>query len=108
MAEQNNPTLAQAAARVQAAQGEWLQSGLYPNPRVGYQANEINDDKQAGQQGGFSARSSSRPASSSVPETPPAKPSGRPSGPMPPSANGCRTTSVAASTTCWSPNAASS
>jgi len=26
---------------------------LYPNPRVGYQASEIGDDGQAGQQGGF-------------------------------------------------------
>lgn len=53
MAEQNNPTLAQAVARVQAARGEWQQAGLYPNPRTGYKANEINDDKQAGQQGAF-------------------------------------------------------
>ena len=53
MAEQNNPTVTQAAARVQAARGEWQQSGLYPNPRTGYKANEINDAKQAGQQGAF-------------------------------------------------------
>lgn len=53
IAEQNNPTLAQAVARVQAARGEWQQSGLYPNPRTGYKANEINDDRQAGQQGAF-------------------------------------------------------
>ena len=50
-AEQNNPTLTQAAAAVQAAHGQWLQSGLYPNPRVGYQASEIGDEGQAGQQG---------------------------------------------------------
>jgi outer membrane protein, heavy metal efflux system len=53
LAEQNNPTLAQAAARVQALRAEWLQSGLYPNPRVGYQGSEINDEGQAGQQGAF-------------------------------------------------------
>ena len=28
-------------------------SGLYPNPRVGYQASEISDEGQAGQQGAF-------------------------------------------------------
>ena len=53
MAERNNPTLAQAAARVQALQGEWEQAGLYPNPRAGYKANEINDERQAGQQGAY-------------------------------------------------------
>jgi cobalt-zinc-cadmium efflux system outer membrane protein len=36
MALQGNPTLAQAAAQVQAARGRTLQSGLYPNPTVGY------------------------------------------------------------------------
>jgi outer membrane protein, heavy metal efflux system len=51
MAEQCNPSLTQAAARVQAMRGEWMQAGLYPNPRAAYQANEINVDKQAGQQG---------------------------------------------------------
>jgi cobalt-zinc-cadmium efflux system outer membrane protein len=53
IAERNNPTLSQAAARVQALQGEWTQAGLYPNPRVGYQAMEIGDEGQAGQQGAF-------------------------------------------------------
>lgn len=48
-----NPTLAQAAARVQAARGRYVQAGLYPNPVIGYQGNEINDDHRAGQQGGF-------------------------------------------------------
>jgi outer membrane protein, heavy metal efflux system len=52
-AEQHNPTLAQAAARVEAARAECVQAGLYPNPRVGYQASEIGDEGQAGQQGGF-------------------------------------------------------
>ena len=53
MAEQRNPTLAQAAARIEAARADCVQVGLYPNPRVGYQAAEIGDDGQAGQQGGF-------------------------------------------------------
>lgn len=53
LAEQNNPTLAQASARVQAMQGERVQSGLLPNPRVGYQASEIGDEGKSGQQGAF-------------------------------------------------------
>lgn len=52
-AAQNNPTLAQAAAQVQAARARCLQAGLYPNPVAGYQASEIGDEGQAGQQGGF-------------------------------------------------------
>ncbi len=53
IAECNNPTLAQAAARIEAARAEWLQVGLKPNPRVGYVATEIGDEGQAGQQGAF-------------------------------------------------------
>jgi outer membrane protein, heavy metal efflux system len=53
LAEQNNPTLNQVAARVQAARAEYVQAGLYPNPRIGYQATEIGDEGQAGQQGGY-------------------------------------------------------
>ncbi|MBW3598615.1 MAG: TolC family protein [Planctomycetes bacterium] len=49
----SNPTLRQAAADVAEARGRWVQSGLYPNPQVGYAGNEINADGQAGQQGGF-------------------------------------------------------
>jgi cobalt-zinc-cadmium efflux system outer membrane protein len=52
MALANNPTLAQAAARVQAARGRWVQAGLYPNPRIGYMAEEIGNDGTAGMQGG--------------------------------------------------------
>ncbi|NLX96628.1 MAG: TolC family protein [Rhodopirellula sp.] len=53
IAERCNPTLAQAAARVQAARGEQLQVGLYPNPVVGYLGSEIGNEGRAGQQGGF-------------------------------------------------------
>ncbi len=53
MAEQCNPTLVQAAARVQAARGQHLQVGLYPNPVIAYQANEIGQAGRAGQQGGY-------------------------------------------------------
>src|SRR5258708_3036914 len=41
MALQNNPTFAQAAANIRAAEGRKKQSGLYPNPTVGYQAEQI-------------------------------------------------------------------
>lgn len=51
MAEDNNPTLVQAARRVQAMQGRQLQVGLYPNPVIGYQAEEIGVNGQAGQHG---------------------------------------------------------
>lgn len=48
-----NPTLAQAAARIEAARGNYVQGGLYPNPEIGYEADEMGDDGRAGQQGGF-------------------------------------------------------
>ena len=51
MAAANNPTLAQASQRVRALQGEQVQVGLYPNPVVGYQAEEIGENGQAGQHG---------------------------------------------------------
>ena len=38
---------------MQAARGQYVQVGLYPNPVVGYQGNEIGDERRAGQQGGF-------------------------------------------------------
>ncbi len=53
MAEQNNPTVSQASARVQALRGEALQAGLYPNPHAGYKASEIGDEGRAGQQGAY-------------------------------------------------------
>ena len=49
----HNPTLRQSEALIGRAQGDWLQVGLYPNPTVGYAAEEIGDDGTAGQQGGF-------------------------------------------------------
>ena len=87
MAEQNNPTLAQAAARVQAVRGEWLQAGLYPNPRrlSGHRDRRRRAGRPAG---GVSARRSSPPASCNSPATWPAKPSSRPNGPGRRSANG--------------------
>ena len=56
IALENNPTLRQAIALVQQAQGNWLQVGLYPNPTVGYTAGEIGQADEAGQQGAFVAQ----------------------------------------------------
>ena len=53
MALTNNPTLAQAAAEVRAATGRKLQSGLYPNPTVGYQGEQIRGGTQGGGEQGF-------------------------------------------------------
>src|SRR5712672_2542964 len=41
MALQNNPTFAQSAANIQAAEGRKKQAGLYPNPTAGYQGEQI-------------------------------------------------------------------
>jgi cobalt-zinc-cadmium efflux system outer membrane protein len=51
LALNNNPTLRQAAARIDSQRGIWIQQGLYPNPRVAYKADEIGDDNAAGFQG---------------------------------------------------------
>lgn len=53
LAEANNPTLVQMAMRIRAAQGEYVQGGLYPNPVVGYVGEEMGDEGRAGQQGAF-------------------------------------------------------
>src|SRR5229473_187539 len=49
----NNPTLAQAAAEIRAATGRKLQSGLYPNPTVGYLGEQIRGGIQGGGEQGF-------------------------------------------------------
>ena len=41
MAMQNNPTLGQAEAAIAAAAGRRKQAGLFPNPTVGYQGDEL-------------------------------------------------------------------
>jgi cobalt-zinc-cadmium efflux system outer membrane protein len=53
MALSNNPTLAQAAAEIRAATGRKLQGGLYPNPTVGYQGEQIRSGNQGGGEQGF-------------------------------------------------------
>jgi outer membrane protein, heavy metal efflux system len=46
-----NPTLVQARMVVRAAQGGYLQEGLYPNPTIGYLGGDIGLEGTAGQQG---------------------------------------------------------
>src|SRR5258708_6365620 len=54
MALQGNPTLAQAAAAVDASRGKALQAGLCPNPTIGYRGENIGIEGTAGEfQGGF-------------------------------------------------------
>ncbi|MCI0334939.1 MAG: TolC family protein [Planctomycetes bacterium] len=48
-----HPALREAAGRVRAAQGNWLQVGLRPNPEIGYVGDEMGDAGTAGKQGGF-------------------------------------------------------
>lgn len=49
----NNPTVRQAGAALEAAQGNWVQVGLYPNPGIAYLGNEIGQTGRAGQQGAY-------------------------------------------------------
>src|SRR5438552_1576009 len=56
IALQRNPTLVQAAANVDDAQGRAIQSGLYPNPTVGYVGEQMGPRNLSGlgeQQGLF-------------------------------------------------------
>src|SRR2546425_559945 len=42
MALERNPTMSQADAAVRAAEGRRTQVGIYPNPLVGYQLEDLN------------------------------------------------------------------
>jgi outer membrane protein, heavy metal efflux system len=53
MALKGNPTISQAKAEVRAATGRKLQSGLWPNPVVGYSGEEIRGGASGGGQQGF-------------------------------------------------------
>ena len=53
LALQNSPSLGVARANVSAARGRQIQSGLAPNPTIGYMAGDIGEDDTAGMQGGF-------------------------------------------------------
>ena len=47
----SNPTLLELQANVDAANGRWLQVGLKPNPVAGISAQEMGNDRSAGQYG---------------------------------------------------------
>ena len=53
MALQNNPTFRQSAANIQAAEGRKKQSGLYPDPTIGYQGEQIRGGSFHGGEQGF-------------------------------------------------------
>lgn len=54
IALKNNPTLAQAAAQITASRGAALEAGLYPNPTIGYEGEQIGAEGTPGElQGGF-------------------------------------------------------
>ena len=63
LAAAHNPTLAQAARRVEALEGEQVQVGLYPNPTVGYMSEEVGEEGQAGQHGVYVRQNLSPPTS---------------------------------------------
>src|SRR5260370_18539169 len=53
MAGEHNPALAQAQREIEAARARTLQSGLYPNPTVGYRGDEIRGGSYGGGEQGF-------------------------------------------------------
>jgi outer membrane protein, heavy metal efflux system len=54
MASERNPTLKQAEAELRAAEGRKRQAGLYPNPTIGYQGEQIRGGSfRGGEQGAF-------------------------------------------------------
>jgi cobalt-zinc-cadmium efflux system outer membrane protein len=53
MAMAHNPTLGQAQRAVEAARGRERQAGLYPNPTVGYEGEEIRGGVYGGGEQGF-------------------------------------------------------
>src|SRR6266852_1447258 len=55
IARESNPTLRQAEAEIRAANARQQQAGLYPNPTVGYTADEIRGGSVGGGKQGFFA-----------------------------------------------------
>jgi cobalt-zinc-cadmium efflux system outer membrane protein len=53
MALAGNPSIARAAALVEAARGNYIQVGLHPNPVVGYEGQQIGSGGRAEQDGVF-------------------------------------------------------
>jgi len=51
LALQCNPTLVQATMAVRAAEGRYVQDGLYPNPAIGYMGGDMGQENTSGQQG---------------------------------------------------------
>jgi outer membrane protein TolC len=43
----SNPAIEKAEAQVRALRGKWIQSGLYPNPVLGYAGDEIGNEGRA-------------------------------------------------------------
>jgi outer membrane protein, heavy metal efflux system len=56
LAVEANPTLRQAEAEIRAARARQQQSGLYPNPTIGYTGDEIRGGSLAGGKQGFFAQ----------------------------------------------------
>src|SRR5579859_2616529 len=56
IASESNPTLRQAEAEIRAANAHRRQAGLYPNPTVGYTADEIRGGSVGGGKQGFFAQ----------------------------------------------------
>lgn len=52
-ARKRSPTIAQAAAEIENQRGAWVQAGLYTNPTVGAQGDQVGDLGPYGQFGGF-------------------------------------------------------
>lgn len=52
-ARQNSPVIQQAIAEIERNRGQWVQAGLYPNPTIGFQADQIADFGPYGQFGGY-------------------------------------------------------
>jgi len=52
IAVSHNPLIRQAVSDVEAARGNMIQAGAYPNPHVGYQSDDVNTGLTAGYQGG--------------------------------------------------------
>ncbi|MGA2253678.1 MAG: TolC family protein [Thermoguttaceae bacterium] len=51
IAMSHNPLIRQAVSDVEAARGNMIQAGAYPNPHVGYQSDDVNTGSTAGYQG---------------------------------------------------------
>ncbi len=53
MALENNPSIRQAAANVDAARGAAIQAGTYPNPNAGYEADTVRTANTNGYHGAY-------------------------------------------------------